>query len=250
MKHLVYCIRREPAPAAALLPAGVEGFSVSLMAEGGLAAAYSLVPDQCVTPTVPRAAAYARVVEALHQVGPVLPFRYGCFLECEPDLAELLRARRREFEASLAAVEGCVEMGLRVLLESPPGPAGGSPGAAPDAASGRAYLASRADYYALEDARSEQAARTADALRRAFQDLFVKAHVEHLGPGAPRPLSLFFLVRKENVGPFRDRFQQLQRRRSELMLLTGPWPPYNFAASAGGEKAGGPQGVPAMDSAP
>ena len=46
-----------------------------------------------------------------------------------------------------------------------------------------------------------------------------------------RLLSLFFLVRRENVERFREAFGQLQQETSAKMLLTGPWPPYNFVGS-------------------
>jgi len=233
MKHLLYCILREPAARAAALPAGVDGSAVFLMGEAGLAAACSVVSEECLAPSVPRAMAFARVVEALHGSGPVVPFRYGCFLDSEAQVSELVRVRRLGLEASLDAVEGCVEMSLRVLLEKKGSGVSSAAEKAPNAfSSGHAYLADRRKHYAVLDAAETEADTAADELRQALAGHFVKAEVERpRGSGAPL-LSLHFLVLRERVPSFREAFQAAQRDRPERMLLTGPWPPYNFVESA------------------
>jgi hypothetical protein len=229
MKHLLYCILRDPALAAGGLPPGVDGAAVFVKAEAGLAAAYSVVSDASLSPSVPRAMAFARVVESFHRDRPVVPFRYGCFLDGQTQVVELIRARRRELEASLDALAGYVEMSLRVLLEEEAPEAPRALKKVPDTfSSGRAYLADRRNHYAALDATQEQAGAAADGLRRAFEGLFVRSEVEPSRGQASHLLSLYFLVSRERVGAFREAFRELRRRRPERMLLTGPWPPYNF----------------------
>jgi len=247
MKHLVYGALRDVRPGRHALPAGVEGAPVFLVAEGGLAAACSGVPDGCATPTVPRATAYAWVVGALHAVTAVLPFRYGNFLDSSERVLNLLRVRREAFLQSLEEVEGCDEMGLRILLEDRPHlacaqPACAAPGLpaialAAAGGTGREFLEGRRAHYAAEECDEAPALRTGGAAaeaRGALEGLAVKCRAQRSSaPASPlgRVLSLFFLVRRENVERFREAFRQLQQETSAKMLLTGPWPPYNFVGS-------------------
>jgi hypothetical protein len=217
-----------------ILPAGVEGAQVLLVAEGGLAAACSVAPDGCATPTVPRATAYARVVAALHKVAAVVPFRYGNLLENREQVVNLLRVHRAEFLQSLEEVEGCDEMGLRILLENRPGLACAQPAYAAPGGTGREFLEGRRAHYAAEECDEALAAHAAAEARGALEGLAVKCRAQRSSaPASPlgRVLSLFFLVRRENVERFREAFGQLQQETSAKMLLTGPWPPYNFVGS-------------------
>jgi len=268
MKHLVYCILRDVrGPMRGVLPPGVEGAPVFLVAEGGLAAACSVAPDAWVTPTVPRATAFAWVVAALHKVAAVVPFRYGNSLENREQVLALMQAHRAQFLQFLEEVQGCDEMGLRILLENRPehsvraehapytahkhpcrvgavhppssshtrpGPACVQPAYAAPAGTGREFLEGRRAHYAAEECDEALAAQAAAEARGALEGLAVKCRAQRSSaPASPlgRVLSLFFLVRRENVERFREAFGQLQQETSAKMLLTGPWPPYNFVGS-------------------
>ena len=235
MKHLVYCILRDVrGPMRGVLPPGVESAPVFLVAEGGLAAACSVAPDACATPTVPRATAFAWVVAALHKVAAVVPFRYGNFLDSGERVLNLLRVHREEFLRSLEEVEGCDEMGLRILRENCPHLACARPAYAAPGGAGREYLEGRRAHYAAEECDEAPALRTGGAAaeaRGALEGLAVKCREDRSRAADGRLLSLFFLVRRENVERFREAFRQLRQETSAKMLLTGPWPPYNFVGS-------------------
>jgi len=232
MKHLVYGILSDVrGPMRGVLPPGVEGAPVFLVAEGGLAAACSVAPDACATPTVPRATAFAWVVGALHAVTAVLPFRYGNFLDSSERVLNLLQAHREEFLQSLEEVQGCDEMGLRILLENRPHLACAQPACAAPRGTGREFLEGRRAHYAAEECDEALAARAAAQARGALDGLAVKCREDRSSAADGRLLSLFFLVRRENVERFREAFGQLQQETSAKMLLTGPWPPYNFVGS-------------------
>jgi hypothetical protein len=214
-----------------VLPAGVEGARVLLVAEGGLAAACSVVPDGCATPTVPHATAFAWVVGALHAVTAVLPFRYGNLFDSSERVLNLLRVQRAEFLQSLEEVQGCDEMGLRILLENRPGLVCAQPACAAPGGAGREFLEGRRAHYAAEECDEALAAQVAAEARGALEGLAVKCCAERSSAADGRLLSLFFLVRRENVERFREAFGKLQQETSAKMLLTGPWPPYNFVGS-------------------
>jgi len=117
MKHLVYCVLRSDVTAPAeKLPAGVCAEEVAIAACNGLAAAYSVVPETCAAPDASQVMAYAEVIKAFHDVQAVLPMRYGCLLDSEAQIVEFLYGQARQFKASLDELDGCAEMGVRVLL--------------------------------------------------------------------------------------------------------------------------------------
>jgi hypothetical protein len=48
-------------------------------------------------------------------------------------------------------------------------------------------------------------------------------------------LSLYFLVKREEVEKFRQIFQAFASRYSARILLSGPWPPFNFVLPEGSQ---------------
>jgi hypothetical protein len=60
---------------------------------------------------------------------------------------------------------------------------------------------------------------------------FVRHKVEFPSSGRSRLLSLYFLVPRDSVGCFRRAARGLHRNESVKLLLSGPWPPYNFVDS-------------------
>ncbi len=312
MKHLVYAILREADAENGPFPEGIESRPVVVVTDAGLAAAFSEVPpspqplspkgrgEQTIplspaagergwgegvcAPEVPRLLAYARVIEALSRRRVVLPLRYGCLLDTEAQIRELLRRRCRAFHAALEELDGCVEMGLRILLPEKTEVRGqrsevrGQTGRQGDKETGRqgdkemragsdpvslspgllvslsprhrgvAYLAQRNRYYAQKDGGREEVEATTEQIKTALAGLFVNCRSEAHKPDAPAKafagasglcseasarnrttlLSLYFLVRSENVERFREACHRLQQTFPGKVLLTGPWVPYNF----------------------
>jgi hypothetical protein len=163
--------------------------------------------------------------------------RYGCVFEEESQVIHLLDEHGSQYEALLQELEGCVEMGLRVLLPSGPG-AGLTPGGREDTGPppppggarrrpGLAYLTARQAHYAHQDRWTREYRQTADRCLEQFTGLFVKAKMEGPSPRLPL-LSLFFLAPARAVGSFRQAFRDLAATEPARLLLSGPWPPYNF----------------------
>lgn len=232
MRLLAYGILRDRASAP--LPDLTEtgGPSLARVAAEGLAVAYSRVSPEAASPDLARLLAFARVVEELHRRQAILPLRHGCLLSSEAELEALLRRNRPAWLSALDEVEGCEEMGLRVLLRadgggdrsalpSPPSRPGSYP-------SGAAYLAARRTQLAACDALRSAGARIVGRVLQALHGLHRRCHVG--GPGTtPDSLpSLAFLVPREDLERFRIAFERLRDASQERMLLTGPWPPYHF----------------------
>lgn len=229
MKYLVYCVLRgDVAAPAEKLPAGVGAEKVSIAAYDGLAAVYSAVPETYAAPEASQVMAYAGVIKAFHDVQVVLPMRYGCLLESEAQIVELLQRQARQFESSLGELDGCVEMGVRVLLVDEGASTLRNLHCEAGPLSGKAYIALRAAYYAEKDSGLRRSASVAQNVRRALDGFFVRCESQRSLAARQQLLSLSFLVRRQQLQSFREAFRQLQRRSSPKVLLTGPWPPYSF----------------------
>lgn len=247
MSCLFYCVcrHRPPEPPGSLL--GVGGRPVYQVAHRSLRVALSEIGPADLDPNIPRVRAYERVVLSYHRRGAVVPMRYGCVVEQESQAIRLLEEHGPRYEALLQELDGCVEMGLRVLLPSGPwaavvpggpearrevaGPGPQDP-AAPTDRLGLTYLTARKAHYASQDRWTTEYRQAAKRCRQQFAGLYVKCITEPPSPRLPL-LSLYFLVPRPAVESFRQAFRQLTARESARLLLSGPWPPYNFVTAGG-----------------
>jgi hypothetical protein len=225
MRHVLYGILRSEADAASRISALAAGPQIRLVCDGDLGAAVSLTPDAAAGPPDPKV--HAQIVQALHAVCAVLPVRHGVSFDTEAEVREILCERGGLFRRALEDLQGCGEMGVRVIGRA----MSASPLCAPAALSpARAYLASRQSHYAARDATRQEVSQLAGRIEGAFQGLFAKCKTESFFLRDHPILSLNFLVRRGETECFRDAFRRLEQRAPEKCLLTGPWPPYNFAA--------------------
>jgi hypothetical protein len=233
----------------------VDGQSVYLISDGGLSAVVSPLLDgvgqKAVSPT--RILAYESVIEALHAERSVLPVRYATVLEERSAVIEMLHRHQEVFLSALRELDGCVEMAIRILADggkdqntlacSPPPLvrlAGRSPGEGFRSWSGADYLLARKRYYVQRDGIGVRGAELQEEFCRALSGLFIQCKKEDPLASSHlfcRPVaSVDFLVKRENENAFRQAFRNLSQRRPEMILLSGPWPPYSFvpAHPAGG----------------
>ena len=221
------------------------GHPVYQVAHRGLSVALSQIGLGDLDPDIPRVRAYERVVLSYHHRGAVVPMRYGCVVEQESRAIQLLEENGPHYETLLQELDGCVEMGLRILLPSGPwamvipggpearrevaGPCPPDPAAAPDRL-GLTYLTARKAHYASQDRWTTEYRQAAERCRDQFTGLYVKYTTEAPSPRLPL-LSLYFLVPRPVVGSFRQAFRHLSANEPARLLLSGPWPPYNFVTA-------------------
>ena len=239
MKLLLYgvCHQREPPDVSRLR--GTRDEPLSLVAHAGLAAAVSRAPDDPSAPTVRVVKEYAAVVAALHGQVSTLPVRYGCLSASAAEVKRLLRRQRSSLLAALEAVGGCSEqtahlfgaerddgVSLPCRAEAPPAPN-----------SGAAHLRRLKRRYEERDMAVERVGAWVEALRKALKGLFVASKTEPagatVGPSAAAAATVHFLVRQECLPPFREAAESATAGPGVRLLLTGPWPPYNFADPVG-----------------
>ena len=219
---LLYCIQADVSGLPAGLPPGVGGQPLQWVPAHGLAAVAGPVGE------APRdtgaVLAYGRVVEALHHRTTVIPMRYGNFLADARAVREHLVDHGPLYRQRLAVLDDCVEMGLRIPLQ----PAPTHPRAGADAG-GRDYLLARKRALAA----AERGEREAERLERAFLGLYRQRHTENGAFAGHAMYSVHYLVPRAKLDSFRIACERLPAASRKRILLSGPWPPYNFALPHG-----------------
>jgi len=194
------------------------------------------------------ALAHETVVERLARVerATVVPMKMFTMYSSIDKALEDIRARRQSIEAAVARVAGCEEWGVRITKTEDRGPKTEGRRATGDGrgvgtGSGAAFLMARKaarDEARISRARSQAAAEAAFGdLERLARDVR-RRHSEREAGSNPPVLEAAFLV----ASGARARFNAAARRHARAcaadgaeLVVTGPWPAYNFVAPAGDE---------------
>lgn len=220
MKHLLHCIVQQnsakPSPRADLYLVGAQG----------LAAVVSRVEESRVMPSVSSVLAFERIVEDIHAGQAVIPMRYGCLMESEPAIVRHLEGHREEYEALFLRLHGMTEMGIRILQTDRARPARGS-----SSSPGTAYLSSLRNRYGPENNITPEESQLADQIVGVLADCHTEQRREISRAETGQMLSLYFLTLSTRVESFRHRTSRLCLPKGMKLLVSGPWPPYNFVGS-------------------
>jgi len=231
MKCLLYCIIEHGLVEPLAEP------ELCVVAGGALAAVARPIEESSVAPSVSSLLAFAKTVEKIHAGQTVIPLRYGCTVESKAAISGLLRKRRREYGAMFERLDGMAEMGIRVLC--PDGEGRPEFTSASPMSAGSAYLAGLRNRLAPQE--NQLAGWIGDQLSSCFSE----QRRDSAKAAQGRLLSLYFLTPKTDVQRFQDKARQIAAPDGAKLLLSGPWPPYNFA-SLGDEALG----IASMESVP
>ncbi|MEW6110741.1 MAG: GvpL/GvpF family gas vesicle protein [Thermodesulfobacteriota bacterium] len=240
MKYLLYCIFEKQASAPTGAYPGVEGGSVYVIEKSGLAAAVSPIIHPEDLPNIPALVAYHGIIEFYFRSCTIIPLRFGTVFYEEADIERLLEKRSLHYRSLIKELDGCVEMSIKVIMEAReslsetrfrpfrlPASEGNDPG--------KAFLERRRTYYLAECGVTEEIEKVVRHYRSSLEGLYAKFKGETSRPKAdadngrtPILLSLYFLVPKESLVRFETVFDELKAREATKLLLSGPWPPFNF----------------------
>jgi hypothetical protein len=211
---------------------------VFVLEQNGLSAALSELEESDMNPDVPRVLAYEAVVEYLYRDLTVIPVRFGCQFAGAPQALRFLETHADEYGSLLGKLEGLGEMGIHILLDNAAlGSKGDAQTAAPKPVSGKsgaAYLASKRERYLGLDRIALEERVLVEELWNSLAGLYVRRKVESPGAKGSHLLSMNFLVPRTSVESFRLAARQFRSKSPGKLLLSGPWPPYNFVDSIAG----------------
>ncbi len=219
---LGYCILK--AGPGVQLPPGLGGAPLNLVEQSGLAIAVSEMPALGGVPSMDDVQTFADVIRQLHEQRTVLPLRYGTAQPTREQWRKILEDKKDAIGSVLEVLEGCdewtIKMAAEVTLPKPPA----------HADSGLAYLSARQAAY-----------RQAESLERELEDQAGKT-IADLG-GIVRKwrcelsklqrqavVAIHLLVPRSQSEILHEKLRQCQADGAKIIELSGPWPPYNFAA--------------------
>jgi hypothetical protein len=226
---------------------GIDGHPVRLVRGAGLTAVVSSVPmaeygEEALHRNLEdlswlerTARAHHQVVEELFRAGPVVPARLATVYHDAERVATVLAERRDQFAGTLDRFAGRSEWGVKGYLV--PGAAAGPPERAGAGGAGAAYLRRRRAQLVATEEGQQAAARDAALVHETLSDRAVEGRrhppQDRRLSGAPTAMVLngAYLVESTRLPEFRDLVDALSTRHPAIRLqLTGPWPPYSFAA--------------------
>jgi hypothetical protein len=223
--------------------AGIGGAELGLVSADGLAALVSDAPEGELTMGREAMTTHARVLEAAHSLGTVLPMRFGVVMDGDEVTHRLLEAHHDELLGQLQEFEGKAELKLRATYEEDPllreivsedqdvARLRESLRGAPEDATyyGRIQLGELVSR-AIERKRERDAAAIMEALAPLALD------AELTPPPHERiVLSASFLVETSRLPEFDAAVDQVGERQGGRMRFkyTGPLPPHSFVTIAG-----------------
>ncbi|MCF8080957.1 MAG: GvpL/GvpF family gas vesicle protein, partial [Desulfobacterales bacterium] len=226
MSYLMYCIfadmKNQPATA---LP-GIDGRPVEVVSYNGLNTAVSAVNNSESPVSIGVLQRFENVIAAFFARQAVIPLRYGNVIADKSRIGYHLKENAPRYHRLLSELDGCVEMGIRLLIEDCRLKIAGAKRRSrfigddvrnPESKiqipkseiTGRAYLNQRKALYDAQDRNNPCVKTIIEQYRSAFSGIFVKFKSENelkatqpsslcnAKPGCCNPqwlLSLFFLV--------------------------------------------------------
>ncbi len=239
MKFRLYCIFESPENRTPQYASPGEDARVQAIKKHGLCAAFSEVADTDQIDTVSALMMHHKIIAFFFDRVTVMPFRFDTVLEDLSDLELLLKEKGDSYRQTLRRLDGCAEMGIRAIVgeeaDEPVAEAACGDRHSPDASNpGLLYLQNRKVHYTGESRMAERNEQVSAKFRTAFAGMFreFRSDALRLGVGSGDRgsflISLYFLVPKELLMSFRHQFAALAAMDSAKLLLSGPWPPYNF----------------------
>ncbi|MFI2410998.1 GvpL/GvpF family gas vesicle protein [Streptomyces sp. NPDC018947] len=243
---------------------GVAGDPPRLLTHGGLVAVVSHVPEADFSEEALRARledldwlagtarAHQQVIDALTVVTTPLPLRLATVFRDDSGVRSMMEEREEDFVRTLGRLEGRVEWGVKVYVETEPGQQERAE-PAPKPVSGRDYLRRRRQQ---SRAHEDRWARAEEFATRLHANLSARADDARLhapqnptlsGAAGRNVLNAAYLVPRDVSEEFVEMVDRTKDDTPGIRVeLTGPWAAYSFAGeeAAGEESAAGEGAAP------
>lgn len=224
MKLYVYCLA-ETIEALTAPVVGISGENVELVKVHDFSLLVSRFTGESAPVTRENVLTHDNVVRSVLNETTPLPFRFGSVVT-EQQLDSYLNTHRADLKAKLAQVRGCVEMSVKIILNTDQNQMTESGiGDGP----GTRFLEEKRREILGGERRSEEAKEVATWLNEQV-GTYVRQEELSLCPTEKLIVAAAHLVSRDQLAEYRDRLADARKTRPELhFLVSGPWPPYTFS---------------------
>lgn len=224
MKLYVYCLA-ETIEALTAPVVGISGENVELVKVQDFSLLVSRFTGESAPVTRENVMTHDNVVRSVLNETTPLPFRFGSVVT-EQQLDSYLNTHRADLKAKLAQVRGCVEMSVKIILNTDQNKMTESGiGDGP----GTRFLEEKRREILGGERRSEEAKEVATWLNEQV-GTYVRQEELSLCPTEKLIVAAAHLVSRDQLAEYRDRLADARKTRPELhFLVSGPWPPYTFS---------------------
>jgi hypothetical protein len=210
---------------AVLERSGVRGAPLTLLSCGPLAALASPFEDRSALrqPDVDTVLTYKETIDAAYEARTLIPLRFGTWANTPGEARSLLTERAAACREQLDALEGHVEMGLRLTLNTEY--QSGPPSEDADAPSGTAYLRARKQRY-------DRVRRPLDETLKQYRKVLASrvAADSTTDRSDDETASAAFLVPRSETETFVQCASEVEPEAGVEAQVVGPWAPFSFAS--------------------
>jgi len=219
---------------------GIAGANLNMVSLDGISAVVSDIRRGELIADKSNALAYAGVIENLAQQFTLLPMRYNSLMESTDSIIKILKRNLNEIQLNLRKVENKCEFGLKIFCNSEKLRAEmKAKSVANTKTPAKPAIENKYSVYRdylnkkLIEHRSEELLLT--HVDKIIQD--ITTHLAQLNPihkfkkmtTATNIIDVVFLLEKDKKEDLIHIVKDLQNQYTGLrLMLTGPWPPYNF----------------------
>ncbi|NKQ52841.1 GvpL/GvpF family gas vesicle protein [Amycolatopsis sp. K13G38] len=182
------------------------------------------------------ARAHDAVIATVAADGPVVPIRLATVYRDDDRVRAMLEQRAADFHRALRRVTGRTEWGVKMFAVPRPEPDPAEAGSSRRGA-GTAYLARRRAALAWREEHEQHMAEQADRVHLGLATLAAATRAHPLqnralaGEHARMVRNLAYLVDDKLKQVFTEAVTACEESNDAIHIqLTGPWPPYSFAA--------------------
>lgn len=229
MKLYVYCLV-EGIEVLEKSPLGISGAPVRILKTENLSVLVSDLDVDSVPVTRENALAHASVVRSVLDRTTPLPFRFGTIV-AEQQLQSYFSTHKPALEKKLASLRGCVEMSVKIIWENSAEKQAETHDETQvsERGMGTNFLAEKRRQIIGDEHRAAEATEISTWLRDSLSGL-IRDELVTIRPTERLVLSAAHLVERDKIAQYRKAAAETCQNRPELhFLLSGPWPPYNFA---------------------
>ena len=219
---------------------GIAGTELQTISHGEISAIVGEISKADLVASRSDVLQYAGVIEALAELGPVLPVRFGSLMESTDSVRNMLQRNSIEIQQNLLKVENKSEFGLKILcdpeelkaqLKARSETTSGTPVVTSIERKSSVYM----DYVnkKLSEHRVEEMLLVhIDSVITEISRLLTRLEAITKFTKMASPTTLvdaLFLIEKKKKEELIRVVEEVQKKYPSLrFVMTGPWPPYNF----------------------